>query len=661
MVLSRMYQEKRLRCILQLGSILLLIGCTVVESGRPRRRTRSRSHRGMIGSLGALNHGGKASDGWEKIKPYLDGVTSSPTQDPDRTGTEFPIGGDGDIDVDTTAPSAPSMVPTVSPTKAPAVASTAPTKTSPYPTTSPTTKKDSDGIIDGETSAPSAPSMMPTILPTKAPTVASAAPTNTPFSPTKSPTKNPDSVAPSHSPTKDETSMAPSSQSPTKIQTSIAPTRSPSSSQLPTAIVETDQSQYPSPSPSTLPVPIQSTMPSNELSFFPSGIPSDGPSTAPSKLAEKTQITISDTAVLCPEASTSIVSKTEVSWTYAVHFKDSTDTTAAMRILEQVIGSELEDDLLYCRTSGETRRLDSQSTAGLDYLPLDEPQPEVCPGGPDNCVVFKGYMMLYLATENDLDDAVLVARRSIKTLMNAKSHSFIDDGITSIEYLGPDFGTAAVQEDRSKGNRLANEDAISPPTIVMASLAAVCVTIALAAGYRYKKRGEDAAGTSTIGPVSSHHSMASSKNSICSTGSQTFSVPMPSSYRLGESHCMDVILEGGGSDTSSQTHDGELIVSDCGYSSDASSRDTASLQYSNDHMLGAFGMYDLEGRDDLDSYLYSESNSEDIPSPYDSDYDDSGFLEFREQGLRRGRRNTDGTHQNGGHALSPSIGLYELS
>lgn len=80
--------------------------------------------------------------------------------------------------------------------------------------------------------------------------------------------------------------------------------------------------------------------------------------------------------VLCPDAEIVIVAKVEVWWKYSVEFEESVDTTAAMRVLEQIIGSELEDNLLYCRASGGTRRLDSSLIGGVDYLPFDEPQAE---------------------------------------------------------------------------------------------------------------------------------------------------------------------------------------------------------------------------------------------------------------------------------------------
>jgi hypothetical protein len=80
--------------------------------------------------------------------------------------------------------------------------------------------------------------------------------------------------------------------------------------------------------------------------------------------------------VVCPDADVFIVTKVEVWWKYSVQFEASTDTTAAMRILEQKIASEIEDGLLYCLPAGDAHRLDYGIIGGVDYFPLDEPQRE---------------------------------------------------------------------------------------------------------------------------------------------------------------------------------------------------------------------------------------------------------------------------------------------
>jgi hypothetical protein len=372
--------------------------------------------------------------------------------------------------------------------------------------------------------------------------------------------------------------------------------------------------------------------------------------------------------VVCPDADASIVTKVEVWWKYSVQFEVSTDTTAAMRILEQKIASEIEDGLLYCR------RLDDGIIGGVDYLPLDEPQREgesifisrdtslrpktltnasslasVCLGNPDNCIVYLGIIELYLVAEDGSEDAILEARKSIMNIMNDDTGTFDGHGIINVEYLASDLGPSALQENQSNGNLSADGGSVSAPTVVMVSLGVVCVIVALSAGYRHKNRGDDVAATSTIGSGGSQLTMTSSKISTVTNSTPEFSAMMPPSYRLGESHCMDAVLEGDSSDTSSQARSSELLVSDSGYSSGGSSRDMSSLQYSGEHILGAYTMAEGKRRDDFDDYLYEESNS-DIPSPYhDSDYDDSGLQEFRLQGPSR---DEDGSHLKGGSALS---------
>lgn len=236
-------------------------------------------------------------------------------------------------------------------------------------------------------------------------------------------------------------------------------------------------------------------------------------------------------------------------------------------------------------------------------------------------------------TEDGFGDAIYHTRKSILNLLNVEIGSIDGDGISSVRYLAPDLGTSALQEDQSNSKSLTNGKSLSAPTVVMVSLAVVCVVIALTAGYRYKKRGDDAAAASTIGPGGSQLSLASSKLSFGSNSTPGFAAMMPPSYRLGESHCMDAILEGDSSDTSSQARSSELIVSDSGYSSEGSSIDLPSMYHSKGNILGAHRMDEGHSRDDCDDYLYEESNS-DIQSPYDDyDYDDTGFHEFRAQGL----------------------------
>jgi hypothetical protein len=103
----------------------------------------------MIGSLGALHHNGKASQGWEQIQQHLDGHSEPPTEDPDRSGTEAPVGDDGSIiDDDTTAPvsnaptNASSPTPSLSPSKIPTVAPSKEPSESPSPAPSKTSSEE---------------------------------------------------------------------------------------------------------------------------------------------------------------------------------------------------------------------------------------------------------------------------------------------------------------------------------------------------------------------------------------------------------------------------------------------------------------------------------------------------------------------------------------
>lgn len=245
---------------------------------------------------------------------------------------------------------------------------------------------------------------------------------------------------------------------------------------------------------------------------------------------------------------------------------------------------------------------------------------KVCPGVSVNCVVYKGTISLYLENDGNVEEAIEKTRTSIIELMNQHVDGFISDDISLIEYLSPDMQTSAAQGSQTSDNISSGEESISPPTAAMVSVGVVCAVVALTMGYRYKNRVDESA-LSTIGPCGSQLTMTSSQMSGNTDGTPGLSTMMPSTYRLGESHCMDAILEGDSSDTSSQAKNVSILVSEGGYSEEDSltyPREKSNLDQSREYLLGA---HRVEIGYKMDHLLHDSFS--DIQSPYDSSFEET--------------------------------------
>lgn len=206
--------------------------------------------------------------------------------------------------------------------------------------------------------------------------------------------------------------------------------------------------------------------------------------------------------------------------------------------------------------------------------------------------------------------------------MSQDADGIIGEDISQIEYLSPDMQTSAAQGSGTGENVSTGDESASAPTAVMVSLGVVCAAMALTMGYRYKNRVDDAA-LSTIGPCGSQMTMTSSQMTGSTDGTPGLSEMMPSTYRLGGSRCMDAILEGDSSDTSSQARNVSIVVSESGYSEEDSRtlpREKSYLDQSGDYLLGAHRVQ-VGGAYSMDQ-LFDDSFS-DIQSPYDSSFEES--------------------------------------
>merc|ERR1719193_1555331 len=177
--------------------------------------------------------------------------------------------------------SAPSLLPSPSPTQLPVVPTMMP---SPSPSALPTTQTPTNS-----------PSLMPSPSPTKMPTT--TRPSSSPsLMPSPMPSSQPSSIptpSPTQLPITSDPSTSPSfmpSPSPTKLPTTLLPTSSPSL--LPSPSPTATPSSIPTPSPTKLPT---SLTPSSSPSLMPSPSPSQLPSTMPSPSPTKFPTTLNPT------------------------------------------------------------------------------------------------------------------------------------------------------------------------------------------------------------------------------------------------------------------------------------------------------------------------------------------------------------------------------
>jgi hypothetical protein len=219
-------------------------------------------------------------------------------------------------------------------------------------------------------------------------------------------------------------------------------------------------------------------------------------------------------------------------------------------------------------------------------------------------------MFIYLEEGADQDIAVLETRREIRDNMSAFIASSIPK-VESLEYLAPDLPNPSSAESAETRTVQNNEIVSSTVIPILSAVGAVFVMLTLVAAYRFRKeRTEQLDGPSTIGPpatMGGSSTVANASPALSNnpdTPAPAFSGMLPGTYR--QSYRMGAILEDG-SDSASYSRTSDIIVSECGYTDDDSSRDQSYLSsmLHEDPILGARGM-DEEYEPD-DEYLYDTS------------------------------------------------------
>ena len=215
-----------------------------------------------------------------------------------------------------------------------------------------------------------------------------------------------------------------------------------------------------------------------------------------------------------------------------------------------------------------------------------------------------GAVTLLLKEGADSDIAVFEIRKAAQSAMS-KTGSFSIPKVASIEYLLPDLSSPSSAEttDRGESNSLeSGNDGASSTVSVLSAIGGLFVVVAMVAAYRMRKEKVD--GRSIVGPSTVFgESSQSAGDGSPRSGSPTSTLSpyggmKPAAYPLGDSFGMNTILEDNQSRGSS-----EIIVSDCGYTTDDSSRDqsyTNSVVHDDSSILGARGAMPLFDHNDDD-------------------------------------------------------------
>lgn len=200
------------------------------------------------------------------------------------------------------------------------------------------------------------------------------------------------------------------------------------------------------------------------------------------------------------------------------------------------------------------------------------------PGDSENqCAVFDGAMNMYLEEDADTDAATYATLKKIQDLMT-RVDGTASPGVIKATYLGPSL----VDPSEAKGVKSDTNDVdtgsngLSAGYGVLIALSGVVVVAAVVATYRRRRQSDEgkdlgaltvAAGSEVTGDTSMLSGSA--------VNTTAFSSMLPSSYRLEQDSQMSAIMEAE-SDLGS-TDQSELILSECGYTTDGDTISNQSL------------------------------------------------------------------------------------
>ena len=226
-------------------------------------------------------------------------------------------------------------------------------------------------------------------------------------------------------------------------------------------------------------------------------------------------------------------------------------------------------------------------------------------------------MFIYLGKNADPETAVQEMRKEIRTVMSEIQAGSIAK-VKSVKYISPDLSSTSAAESSETGKIQNNQVGNSTAIPVLSAVGAVFLIVTLAAAYRFRKDKTRAIDPSTIGPSTLAPSTPVAGSSVTKDtdgryspdlAGHDFTHTLPGAYR--QTFAMGAILEQDISDCASHSRNSDIIVSECGFTDDDSSRDQESFLGSSmlkdDLILGAREMDDGFGQDDADHMLYDTS------------------------------------------------------
>ena len=221
-------------------------------------------------------------------------------------------------------------------------------------------------------------------------------------------------------------------------------------------------------------------------------------------------------------------------------------------------------------------------------------------------------MFIFLQESADTDIAVLETRKAIKLLMS-DANNFLIPNVKRVKYLAPDLSDpeAIEKPEAPQANTVqSGGDGASPTVPVLSAMGGLFVVIALVATYRLRQKGSETVdGPSTVADTSTlAATQASLSRSPGRVSVSPFAGILPPAYKTTEEYPMGAILEEA-SESASYSRTSDIIVSDCSYTDEESSRDHSFQQnmfHDDNSILGARGMDESEADDDV---LFDETES----------------------------------------------------
>ncbi len=220
------------------------------------------------------------------------------------------------------------------------------------------------------------------------------------------------------------------------------------------------------------------------------------------------------------------------------------------------------------------------------------------------CFVYVGEMFIFLEKSADTDIAILETRKAIKSLMSEVGTLSIPK-VKRVKYLLPKLSDSdSIEAPRSAQSNIiqTGQDGSSPAIPVLSAMGGLFVVLGMVAAYRLRKQGtETVDGPSTVAGGST---MAASQASLSMSPTvpvSPFAGILPGAYQTREQYPMGAILEDT-SDSASYSRTSDIVVSDCGYTDEESSRDHSyhqAMLHDDSSILGARGMDDYDAEDDV--------------------------------------------------------------